>query len=92
MGGRPNNSWPAFIPITFELTILFGALFAVISMLVLNGFPKPYHPIFNSKQFSLASGSKFCLCIKSKDKLFDLKEIKDIFGQSSALAIEEVEL
>ena len=92
VGGRPYNSWPAFIPITFELTILFAVFFAVISMLVLNGLPKPYHPIFNSKQFSLASGSQFCLCVKSKDKRFNLKDVKDVFTRSHALSVEEVEL
>ena len=76
VGGRPHFSLPAFIPPAYEMTILLAAFAAVIGMLFLNGFPKPYHPVFNVPRFNLASREKFFLVIKTTDAKFDYAETK----------------
>lgn len=90
IGGRPLNSWPAFIPVTFELTILGAATFAVIGMLALNKLPQPYHPVFNVERFSHASTDRFFLCIESRDAKFHLVETAKFLQSVQAHHVHEV--
>jgi len=91
VGGRPLNSWPAFIPVTFELTILFAALSAFFGVLWLNGLPMPYHPVFNVERFELASRNRFFLCIEATDPQFDPRGTREFLETTGAQGIYEVE-
>jgi Alternative complex III, ActD subunit len=71
VGGKPHHSWPAFIVVTFEMTILFAGISAVLGMLALNGLPMPYHPVFNVPRFAFASKDRFFLIVFSSDKKYD---------------------
>jgi hypothetical protein len=90
IGGRPLNSWPAFIPVTFELTVLGASICAVVGMLALNKLPQPYHPVFSVDRFARASTDRFFLLIESRDAKFDLAETARFLQGVRALHVDEV--
>jgi len=91
IGGRPFNSWVAFIPPTFETTVLFAGLSALIGMLAANGLPRPYHPVFNVPRFQLASRDRYFLLVEAGDPKFDTKNVREALAATGAEGIHEVE-
>ena len=90
IGGRPYHSWPSFIIVTFEMTILFAGLSAVFGMLALNGLPMPYHPVFNVPEFRKASENKFFLVVFSNDPKYDTDGTRSFLQGLSPRMIAEV--
>ena len=90
IGGRPHFSWPSFIPVIFECMILGAALTAVLGMILGNGLPEPYHPVFNTPGFERASNDGFFLCIEAADPQFDAKKTRAFMDGLGAKAVHEV--
>ena len=90
IGGRPLHSWPSFIVVTFEMTILFAGISAVLGMLALNGLPMPYHPVFNVPRFALASRNRFFFCIEAADPLFDRRKTAEFLESLDPREVSEV--
>jgi hypothetical protein len=90
IGGKPPHSWPAFIVITFEMTILFAGISAVLGMLALNGLPMPYHPVFNVPRFAFASKDRFFLIVFSSDKKYNPVETRHFLESLAPRSLSEV--
>lgn len=92
VGGKPFNSWPAFIPVIFECTVLLASFSAGIGMLALNGLPEPYHPVFNAASFrERGSRNGFFLCIEAADAKYDGARTREFLRSTGAVEVQEVE-
>src|ERR1700683_5466874 len=92
IGGKPLNSWPMWIPITFELTILGAALFCVFGMLAMDGLTAPYHPVFNVARFALASRDRFFLLVRARHRRFDPVKTKEFLQSLQPREVSDVEV
>jgi Protein of unknown function (DUF3341) len=90
IGGRPYASWPAFVVPAYETTILFAAFTAVIAMIMLNGLPQPYHPLFNVPAFSSASADRFFLCVEAADPKFEIGATRNFLQSLQPLGVTDV--
>ncbi len=90
IGGRPLHSWPAFIPVTFEMTVLIAALFAVLGMLAMNGLPRPHHPLFAIREFDRATRDRFFLCILQSDPMFHQQSTRGFMESLGAAEVIDV--
>jgi hypothetical protein len=90
IGGRPLNSWPSFIPVVFECTVLLSALAGVFGLLGLCGLPTPYHPLFNVPRFAHATRDGFFLCVEAADPQFDLEATRQFLAGLGAREVMEV--
>ena len=90
IGGRPMHSWPSFVPITFELTVLCAGLTAFFGSLALSGLPRPYHPMFNLPQFERASQDRFFLCIAARDPAFDPQKTREFLQRMNPFQVAEI--
>src|SRR5262245_1139938 len=92
VGGKPFNSWPAFIPITFECTVLVAAFSAVLGMLVLNKLPQPYHPVFNAPNFAMATRDRFFLVVEANDPKYNHDSVVQLLQSLNAMDVIDVEV
>lgn len=90
VGGRPLYSWPSFVPITFELTVLFASIAAFLGVFWLSGLPLPHHPVFNLKEFARASDDRFFLCIEARDRKFSSQKTAQLLGEFEPLELWEI--
>jgi hypothetical protein len=90
VGGRPTNSWPAFIPVTFEMTVLCAALAAFFGLWFLNGLPRLRHPVFNAPHFQLATRNRFFVCVRSNDPKYAIEPLRHAFERFTPTSVHEV--
>jgi hypothetical protein len=90
VGGRPSFSWPAYIPITFEMMVLFGALSGLLGLFFLDGLPQPYHPVFNVPGFERASNDRYFLAVEGRDLLFDRNTTRQLMQSLGSVQVSEI--
>jgi hypothetical protein len=90
VGGRPVNSWPSFVPVIFEMTVLVAALSAVLGMLAMNGLPRPHHPLFGIPQFDRATQDRFFLCILARDPMFHPTSVRQFLERLRPVGVTDV--